>query len=83
MDEDINVEEDTPINDETEVVGPMENETNDETNNTKESPNQKQRLIRLPLSRIKTIMKMDPDCALISQDSAFLVTKATVGNYIF
>lgn len=75
MDEDIDVEDDTQINDETEVVEPMENETNDES---KESPNQKLRLVRLPLARIKTIMKLDPDCAMISQDSAFLVTKATV-----
>lgn len=82
MDEEINVEEDTQINDKTEFVEPMENEANDETN-TKESPNEKQRLIRLPLSRIKTIMKLDPDCVLISQDSAFLVTKATVSTDMF
>lgn len=78
MDEDINVDEDIQINDESEAVEPVENEANEDTN-IKESPNQKQRLIRLPLSRIKTIMKWDPDCGLISQDSAFLITKATVG----
>lgn len=82
MDEDINVEEDLQINDENELTESMENGPTEE-NSVKESPNQKQRLIRLPLSRIKTIMKLDPDCALVSQDSAFLITKATVSIALF
>ncbi|RZC36224.1 DNA polymerase epsilon subunit 4 [Asbolus verrucosus] len=36
----------------------------------------KPKLIKLPLTRIKHIMKMDPDCSLISQDALFLVTKS-------
>lgn len=36
------------------------------------------RNFRLPLARVKTIMKMDPDCHLISQDACIIVTKATV-----
>lgn len=33
---------------------------------------------RLPLARVKRIMKADPDLHLASQDAVFLVTKATV-----
>ncbi|KAL3269973.1 hypothetical protein HHI36_009028 [Cryptolaemus montrouzieri] len=29
------------------------------------------------MSRIKTIMRSDPDCNIISQDAVYLVTKAT------
>lgn len=75
MEEEINIDVLMPDNEDTEIE---KNEHDTEDNQTKESPNQKHRFIRLPLSRIKTIMKVDPDCALVSQDSAFLVTKATV-----
>lgn len=33
---------------------------------------------KLPMAKIKTIMKMDPDASLISNEAIFLVTKATV-----
>lgn len=32
----------------------------------------------LPVSRVKTIMKSSPDVSTISQESLFLITKATV-----
>ncbi|XP_028162371.1 DNA polymerase epsilon subunit 4 [Ostrinia furnacalis] len=35
------------------------------------------RTTRLPMARIKNIMKMDPDVSVISGDAVFLVTKAT------
>lgn len=35
------------------------------------------RLLRLPLARVKHIMKLDPDVSIISQESAMLITKAT------
>lgn len=35
------------------------------------------RLLRLPLARVKHIMKLDPDVSIISQECAVLVTKAT------
>lgn len=49
-----------------------------EENTPQDSSNQKQKNLRLPFARIKHIMKLDPDCTIISQDSLFLVTKATV-----
>ena len=36
---------------------------------------------QLPLSRLKTIMKLDPELNLTSKDSVFLVAKATVCIY--
>lgn len=36
-----------------------------------------ERLCQLPLSRIKGIMKLDPELSLISSDSVFVMTKAT------
>lgn len=33
---------------------------------------------RLPIARIRNIMKMDPDVNIVHQDAVFLVTKATV-----
>ncbi|KAG7453791.1 DNA polymerase epsilon subunit 4 [Solea senegalensis] len=35
------------------------------------------RLNKLPLSRIKTLMKTDPDVSLASQESVFIIAKAT------
>lgn len=36
------------------------------------------RLAKLPLSRIKALMKADPDVSLASQESVFVISKATV-----
>lgn len=33
---------------------------------------------KLPLARIKALMKTDPDVSLASQDSVFIIAKATV-----
>ncbi|XP_028043693.1 DNA polymerase epsilon subunit 4 [Bombyx mandarina] len=35
------------------------------------------RSTKLPIARIKNIMKMDPDVNIVSSDAVFLVTKAT------
>jgi hypothetical protein len=44
------------------------------------SPGEREgKLNQLPLSKIKTIMKSSPDLVNVSQDSVFLITKATVG----
>ncbi|CAH0555028.1 unnamed protein product [Brassicogethes aeneus] len=44
---------------------------------TKKSPNQNRKFLRLPLARVKHMMKQDPDVSIIGQDSVFLVAKAT------
>lgn len=36
-----------------------------------------ERLCQMPLSRIKSIMKLDPEFNLVSSDSVFLMAKAT------
>lgn len=38
------------------------------------------RLSKLPLARIKALMKTDPDVSLASQESVFIIAKATVGK---
>ena len=38
------------------------------------------KLTQLPVARIKTIMKSSPDLPSFSQDSVFLITKATVSD---
>jgi DNA polymerase epsilon subunit 4 len=37
-----------------------------------------EKILKLPLSRVKHIMKMDPDVHLASQEAVFLITKSTV-----
>lgn len=41
-----------------------------------------EKLVKLPLSRIKSIIKMDPDVNLASQEAVFLITKSTVRKII-
>jgi hypothetical protein len=37
-----------------------------------------EKVLRLPFSRVKHIMKIDPDVNLASQEAVFLITKSTV-----
>lgn len=67
----VSEELDTIANTEENAKG--ENQTN--SNITRKERN---KLCRLPLARVKHIMKMDPECSIISQDAVVLVTKATV-----
>lgn len=39
------------------------------------------RLSKLPLARIKALMKTDPDVSLASQESVFIIAKATVKHF--
>ena len=50
------------------------------TNGTTEEKTEK--LVRFPLTRVKNIVRMDPDVHLCSQEALFLITKATVGYLI-
>lgn len=42
-----------------------------------------QKLIRLPLGRVKQIIKMDPDVAMAGSEAVFLIAKATVRTELF
>lgn len=37
-----------------------------------------EKLSKLPLTRIKNLIKLDPDVSLASQDAVFVLSKATV-----
>lgn len=39
---------------------------------------QREKLLRLPLGRIKTIMKIDPEVTLVNQEAVFLTAKSVV-----
>lgn len=44
-----------------------------------------EKLLRFPISKIRTIMKLDPDLNSASQEAVFIVAKATVreSEYFF
>ena len=54
-------------------IGP---DANEKTGNINEEKSEK--LVRFPITRIKHLVKMDPDVNLCSLDALFLITKATV-----
>jgi len=41
-----------------------------------------EKLVRFPITRIKHLVKMDPDVNLCSQDALFVITKATVMTFL-
>ncbi|KAJ8946898.1 hypothetical protein NQ318_008254 [Aromia moschata] len=51
--------------------------TINDLNTIKEDTNSKHKFVRLPLARVKAIMKKEPNCTMISSDAVFLVTKVT------
>ncbi|KAL6432837.1 hypothetical protein ACFW04_006298 [Cataglyphis niger] len=53
-------------------------ELQEETDNTLHAGDEEQRekLLRLPLGRIKTIIKMDPEVTLVNQEAVFLTAKS-------
>ncbi|XP_017753560.1 PREDICTED: DNA polymerase epsilon subunit 4 [Eufriesea mexicana] len=46
-------------------------------NNTRIDEEQKEKLVKLPLGRIKTIIKTDPEVNMVNQEAVFLITKST------
>jgi len=77
------IEEDglTEIEEQSETVGHEEeiDIQDDDHLSTKQSAEKQshERLVRLPLSRIKTIMKTDPDVTMTGHEAAILIAKAT------
>ncbi|XP_065366943.1 DNA polymerase epsilon subunit 4 [Calliphora vicina] len=68
------------INEEAEHNGPESNSTEVETNKDVHKTNSAtndQKLFQLPLTRIRNIMKLDPDLHIASNEAVFLVTRAT------
>lgn len=45
-----------------------------------EECNKVEKLVKFPITRIKHLVKMDPDVNLCSQEALFLITKTTVSN---
>lgn len=48
-----------------------------DTPNDEDSNEKSEKLNKLPLARIKTLVKADPDVSIASQESVFLISKAT------
>lgn len=49
----------------------------EKVNSTSESGEPEARLFQLPLTRIRNLMKLDPDMNIASLESVFVVTRAT------
>lgn len=47
------------------------------SNANNEQTDKAEKLVRLPIGRIKNLMKMDPDVSLATQEAVFLVAKGT------
>jgi len=72
------VENSDEIEDVIETVETVEN--NEENDVPSNASNEKaERVIKLPLSRIRTIIKTDSDVTIASHDAVILIAKATVG----
>ncbi|XP_031774171.1 DNA polymerase epsilon subunit 4 [Apis florea] len=54
-----------------------ENSQEEIENNARIDEEQKEKLVKLPLGRIKTIIKMDPEVHMVNQEAVFLITKST------
>ena len=57
------------------AVNDSVNVSQEEAENVEE---QKEKLLRLPLARVRNIAKNDPDVQMINQDASFLIAKSTV-----
>lgn len=60
-----------------------ENSQEEIENNARIDEEQKEKLVKLPLGRIKTIIKMDPEVHMVNQEAVFLITKSTVIIFIY
>jgi len=55
-------------------------DSREDVDDTSHDEEQREKLLQLPLGRIKTIIKMDPEVSLVNQEAAFLVAKSVVNN---
>ena len=62
----------------------VEDTENTENNIESQDADEKtERVNKLPFTRIKSIMKMDPDVSLASQEAVSLIAKSTVNRAFF
>jgi len=54
------------------------NEAESVQDESEQEEEKSEKILRLPFSRVKHIMKIDPDVHLASQEAVFLITKSTV-----
>ncbi|KAG7212054.1 hypothetical protein KM043_012410 [Ampulex compressa] len=59
------------------TAGENSQDSQEETENGQADEEQKEKLVKLPLGRIKTIIKMDPDVNMVNQEAVFLIAKST------
>lgn len=64
-----------PEQDKVEAVATVVEESQGDEEQEEEEKSEK--LFKFPLGRVKTIMKMDPEMSMASQESVFLISKAT------
>ena len=68
------------IDDTADEILPLSNEKIATTNI--EEANKVEKIVRFPVTRIKHLVKMDPDVNLCSQEALFLITKTTVSQLL-
>lgn len=55
----------------------VETEDLEKTHSTDKLPEKSEKLLQMPLTRIKSIIKLDPDVTLASQEAVIMIAKAT------
>lgn len=68
------------IGEQNESLATEENSQEETDNAVHGDEEQREKLLQLPLGRIKTIIKMDPEVSMINQEAVFLITKSVVNN---
>lgn len=71
------MEEPAEISGITDLDSPQIVEEDETQANDEDAGEKSEKLSKLPLARIRTIIKADPDVAIASQESVFLISKAT------